>query len=73
MAVGQCFTIEPMLNEGTAETKELADGWTVVTADKKRSAQFEHTCLVVPGGVELLTAPVVGRSQEAWWEARPAE
>ena len=40
---GMIFTIEPMINEGSFETKTLSDGWTAVTRDKKLSAQFEHT------------------------------
>ena len=49
------FTIEPMLNAGKRETKQLNDGWTVVTADGRRTAQFEHTVLVTDDGVEILT------------------
>lgn len=49
------FTVEPMLNEGSYELKFLADRWTVVTKDKKLSAQFEHTVAVTPDGVEILT------------------
>ncbi|RKF15660.1 type I methionyl aminopeptidase [Alginatibacterium sediminis] len=52
---GMIFTIEPMINQGRAKTKTLADGWTVVTADKKLSAQCEHTVLVTQSGVEVLT------------------
>lgn len=54
---GMVFTIEPMLNEGTATLKFLADRWTVVTKDKKLSAQFEHTVAVTSKGVEILTLP----------------
>ncbi len=52
---GMVFTVEPMLNEGTYDLKFLADGWTVVTKDKKLSAQFEHTVAVTEEGVEILT------------------
>ena len=52
---GMVFTVEPMLNEGTRALKFLADGWTVITKDRKRSAQFEHTVAVTPEGVEILT------------------
>jgi methionyl aminopeptidase len=45
-----------MINLGTYQTKVLADDWTVVTADGKLSAQFEHTVLVTDDGFELLTA-----------------
>jgi len=52
---GMVFTVEPMLNQGTCELKFLADGWTVITKDKKLSAQFEHTVAVTKEGVEILT------------------
>lgn len=52
---GMCFTIEPMINEGTWEVEILDDGWTAVTADGKLSAQFEHTIYVTENGVEVLT------------------
>lgn len=55
MRPGMCFTIEPMLCIGTAETVDCADEWTVVTADGRRSAQFEHTVLVTDTGCEVLT------------------
>ncbi len=51
------FTIEPMINEGTWVTRVLPDKWTAVTADRKLSAQFEHTILVTADGVEILTLP----------------
>lgn len=52
---GMVFTVEPMLNEGTYDLKFLSDGWTVITKDRKLSAQFEHTVAVTPEGVEILT------------------
>ena len=52
---GMTFTIEPMINEGSYRTKTLPDGWTVVTRDRKLSAQWEHTVLVTADGVEILT------------------
>ena len=52
---GMTFTIEPMINEGTPEIRFLEDGWTVVTADKRLSAQYEHTIAVTTGGGEILT------------------
>jgi methionyl aminopeptidase len=55
--VGMTFTIEPMLNLGTHEWVLWDDGWTVVTKDGRRSAQFEHTLLVTPSGAEILTNP----------------
>lgn len=55
--VGMTFTIEPMLNLGTHEWEMWDDGWTAVTRDGRRSAQFEHTLLVTPTGAEVLTLP----------------
>jgi methionyl aminopeptidase len=52
---GMTFTIEPMLNQGTRRVMGEDDGWTVVTADGKLSAQFEHTVAVTARGVEVLT------------------
>jgi methionyl aminopeptidase len=52
---GMFFTIEPMINTGTWETKVLSDGWTAVTRDKSLSAQFEHTMAVTSTGVEIFT------------------
>lgn len=52
---GMTFTIEPMINQGTHRTKTKKDGWTVVTRDKKLSAQWEHTVAVTSDGVEILT------------------
>jgi methionyl aminopeptidase len=54
---GMTFTIEPMLNLGTHEWEMWDDGWTVVTKDHRRSAQFEHTLLVTETGAEILTLP----------------
>jgi len=55
--VGMTFTIEPMLNLGTHEWEMWDDDWTVVTRDRRRSAQFEHTLLVTADGAEILTNP----------------
>jgi methionyl aminopeptidase len=54
---GMTFTIEPMLNLGTVEWDIWDDDWTVVTKDRKRSAQFEHTLLITDTGAEILTLP----------------
>ena len=54
---GMVFTIEPMLTLGTIEWDMWADDWTVVTRDRKRTAQFEHTLLVTESGAEILTLP----------------
>ena len=52
---GMVFTIEPMINLGKADIRLLGDNWTVVTKDKKLSAQWEHTILVTKNGYEALT------------------
>ncbi|MBE9178242.1 type I methionyl aminopeptidase [Oculatella sp. LEGE 06141] len=52
---GMVFTIEPMINAGTRDIEIWADGWTVVTKDRRWSAQFEHTIAVTEDGVEILT------------------
>ena len=57
MKAGMTFTIEPMINMGTWRHSTWDDNWTAVTADLMRSAQFEHTVLVTPEGVEILTLP----------------
>lgn len=54
---GMTFTVEPMLDLGTADWDLWDDGWTVVTKDKRRSAQFEHTILITESGPEILTLP----------------
>jgi methionyl aminopeptidase len=55
LEAGMIFTIEPMLNAGKRETRELSDGWTVVTRDRSLSAQWEHMVAVTPDGCEVLT------------------
>ncbi|MGK7914992.1 MAG: type I methionyl aminopeptidase [Prochloraceae cyanobacterium] len=55
LRAGMVFTVEPMINQGTRYLKFLQDGWTVITQDKKLSAQFEHTVAVTETGVEILT------------------
>jgi len=52
---GMAITVEPMINLGRPEVRQLADGWTIVTADGSLSAQFEHTVLVTREGCEILT------------------
>jgi len=61
---GMIFTVEPMINAGRREIRELADGWTIVTKDHSLSAQWEHTVLVTDQGFEVLT-------QSAGTPARP--
>ncbi len=55
LRAGMTITIEPMLNAGRREIKELGDGWTIVTKDRSLSAQWEHTVLVTESGFEVLT------------------
>ncbi len=57
MEPGMTFTIEPMLTLGTIDYDIWRDGWTVVTKDHKRTAQFEHTLAVTADGYEILTLP----------------
>ncbi len=52
---GMLFTIEPMINAGSKDIRFLRDGWTVVTKDRKLSAQWEHTIFVTNSGYEILT------------------
>jgi methionyl aminopeptidase len=53
---GMIFTIEPMVNAGKRDIKQLGDGWTIVTKDHSLSAQWEHTVLVTDDGYEVLTS-----------------
>ena len=55
LEAGMTFTVEPMINAGKRDIRQLADGWTIVTADHSLSAQWEHTVLVTPEGFEVLT------------------
>lgn len=55
LQAGMIFTIEPMVNVGTADIRILPDQWTIVTKDHKLTAQWEHTILVVDAGFEVLT------------------
>ena len=60
LEAGMFFTIEPMVNLGRPETKELSDGWTAVTRDKSLSAQYEHSVGVTEDGVEIFTLSPAG-------------
>lgn len=74
LKAGMVFTIEPMVNLGTWETELLDDDWTVVTADRKLSAQFEHTLLVTRSGCEVLTsrpATLTNSEDKAWSQLGP--
>ena len=55
LQTGMTFTIEPMINAGKRQVRQLPDGWTVVTKDRSLSAQWEHTILVTDDGHEILT------------------
>ncbi len=55
LITGMTFTVEPMINAGRREIRQMADGWTIVTADHSLSAQWEHTVLVTETGFEVLT------------------
>lgn len=52
---GMTLAIEPMINQGTFRVKQLSDGWTIVTADGKLAAHFEHTIAITPDGPVILT------------------
>ena len=55
LQAGMTFTVEPMINAGKRDIRQLADGWTIVTADHSLSAQWEHTVLVTEDAYEVLT------------------
>ncbi len=55
VVAGMVFTIEPMINAGRREIREMGDGWTIVTRDRSLSAQWEHTVAVTDSGYEVLT------------------
>jgi methionyl aminopeptidase len=57
LQAGMVLAIEPMINAGTAAVELLEDGWTVVTADRRLSAHFEHTVAIREEGPEILTLP----------------
>jgi methionyl aminopeptidase len=52
---GMIFTVEPMINAGRRDIREMGDGWTIKTKDRSLSAQWEHTVLVTETGYEVLT------------------
>jgi methionyl aminopeptidase len=68
---GMIFTIEPMINAGKAAISELPDGWTIVTRDRSLSAQWEHTVVVTPGGVEVLTLSAGSPPPPSWVAGHP--
>jgi methionyl aminopeptidase len=63
---GMIFTVEPMINAGKRDIRELADGWTIVTKDHSLSAQWEHTVLVTESGYEVLTLSADSPPPPAW-------
>jgi methionyl aminopeptidase len=69
---GMVFTIEPMINAGRREIRELGDGWTIVTKDRSLSAQWEHTVLVTESGYEVLTLSAGSPPPPAFVTAAPA-
>lgn len=66
MAPGHTFTIEPMICEGTDKVLHWLDNWTATTADGKNTAQFEHTLLITPDGVEALTGKLPDSLVQFW-------
>jgi methionyl aminopeptidase len=56
--VGMTLAIEPMVNVGGCEVRQLSDGWTVKTADGTLSAHYENTVAITPEGPVILTAPL---------------
>jgi len=68
MAPGHTFTIEPMICEGTAKCLHWPDEWTATTLDGKNTAQFEHTLLITPDGVEALTGKLPTSPLQFWEE-----
>ena len=71
MAPGHTFTIEPMICEGSNRVLSWKDDWTATTIDGKRSAQFEHTLLVQPDGVEAFTAKNENSMLHFWEKESP--
>jgi methionyl aminopeptidase len=64
LSAGMVLAIEPMINAGTGDVEVLKDGWTVVTADDKLSAHWEHTIALFADHTELLTEPVCGEDEQ---------
>ncbi|MGB8265040.1 MAG: type I methionyl aminopeptidase [Candidatus Velthaea sp.] len=64
LRTGLCLAIEPMITEGTFEVETLEDGWTVVTADGKLAAHFEHTIAITDEGPRILTLRSIGEHED---------
>ena len=73
LTAGMTFTVEPMINAGRREIKELADGWTIVTKDHSLSAQWEHTVLVTETGYEVMTLSSGSPAVPAFIQQRKAQ
>jgi methionyl aminopeptidase len=69
---GMMFTIEPMINAGKREIREMNDGWTIVTRDRSLSAQWEHTVLVTETGYEVMTLSAGSPAAPAFAQALAA-
>ena len=69
---GMIFTIEPMINAGRREIREMTDGWTIVTKDRSLSAQWEHTVLVTDTGYDVLTVSAGTPPPPAWASGQSA-
>ena len=70
LQAGMTFTVEPMINAGKRDIRQLADGWTIVTADHSLSAQWEHTVLMTEEGYEILTLSALTPAPPAFARAR---
>ncbi|WP_402461850.1 type I methionyl aminopeptidase [Isoptericola aurantiacus] len=70
---GLCLAVEPMITRGGPATRELADGWTVVTVDGSRAAHWEHTVAVLDEGIAVLTAHDLGAAGLAPFGVRPVD
>ena len=65
LKVGMCLAVEPMVTRGSGATRELEDGWTVVTTDGSHAAHWEHTVAILEDGISVLTAPDAGAERLA--------
>ena len=72
LEAGMTFTIEPMINAGKRDIRQMADGWTIVTKDRSLSAQWEHTVLVTDTGYEVFTLSAGSPALPAFVTATPA-
>ncbi len=70
LEAGMIFTVEPMINAGRREIREMNDGWTIKTKDRSLSAQWEHTVLVTETGYEVLTTSQGTPAAPDWIQAQ---